>query len=80
MPSTNSRDVSIGFDISFKIWILKDGEYGALVPVGDPDKLAGAIIKVLKDGGIVYDWQLATERFKADHASKQYFDLIKDLG
>jgi glycosyltransferase involved in cell wall biosynthesis len=56
--------------------ILADGEYGRLVPVGDPEALAGAIEAAL-DHPIPSEKLVArASLFSMENATEQYLDLI----
>jgi glycosyltransferase involved in cell wall biosynthesis len=59
--------------------ILDNGRYGRLVPVGDPDTMARAILETLKDPP---DTKASVERakkFSIEASTKQYLDLFKKL-
>jgi glycosyltransferase involved in cell wall biosynthesis len=59
--------------------ILENGRYGTLVPVGDPEALAVAILETL---ATPTDRQRLRERgamFSVENATRQYLDLIGDL-
>jgi glycosyltransferase involved in cell wall biosynthesis len=56
--------------------ILDNGKYGPLVPVGDIDEMAKAIVEVLKnpiDGNIL---KRRADYFSEDRASKKYLSLL----
>lgn len=55
--------------------ILENGRYGRLVPVGDPEALAGAILETLEHP-LAYDPATATERFTATRAAQRYLEVL----
>jgi glycosyltransferase involved in cell wall biosynthesis len=59
--------------------ILDGGRYGELVPVGDVERMAEAILRVLSEGGKVIppDW---LEQFTIESATERYAALIENLG
>ncbi|CUU35553.1 Glycosyltransferase involved in cell wall bisynthesis [Armatimonadetes bacterium GXS] len=56
--------------------ILGNGRYGHLVPVGDVDALANAILEVLSGGGkpVPPDW---LKQFEESHVVEQYLSLLR---
>jgi glycosyltransferase involved in cell wall biosynthesis len=56
--------------------ILEDGKWGALVPPGDPDALADAILASLRTGGI--DARERALHFTVERAADQYLSLLID--
>lgn len=62
--------------------ILDNGKYGILVPTGDVDSLAEAILLILNDKRLQYEYSVkGKERanfFSAERIIKQYEDLIYD--
>ncbi|MFB6286746.1 MAG: glycosyltransferase [Candidatus Bipolaricaulia bacterium] len=58
--------------------ILKDGEYGRLVPVGDPSALAVAIEEAL-EGRVQPAPRSALDRFRRDTVADQYLDILSTV-
>jgi len=56
--------------------ILDNGKWGKLVPVGDPDALAAAILDILKTGGV--DGRERANQFTVSAATDKYLALISD--
>ena len=54
--------------------ILEDGKWGTLVPVGDVDALAMAMLKVLDEGGV--DARERAKQFTVEAAADQYLALF----
>jgi glycosyltransferase involved in cell wall biosynthesis len=54
--------------------ILEDGKWGRLVPVGDADALAEAMLAVLRRGGI--DARERAAEFTVERAAGQYLDIL----
>jgi glycosyltransferase involved in cell wall biosynthesis len=54
--------------------ILSDGKWGKLVPVGDSNALADAILEVLRYGGI--DARARARKFTVEAAADSYFSLL----
>ncbi len=63
--------------------ILEDGKAGVLVPVGDNDALADAIIRVTSDddlrNSLVIGGLASAERFSAENVVRQFVDLCNSL-
>jgi glycosyltransferase involved in cell wall biosynthesis len=57
--------------------ILKGGEYGRLVPVGDSSALAAAIEEAL-DGHVSPAPRSALDRFRRDKVAEQYLDTLSN--
>lgn len=57
--------------------ILEGGKWGRLVPPGDADALAAAMLDVLRGGGI--DARERARLFTVGRAADQYLDLLLDL-
>jgi glycosyltransferase involved in cell wall biosynthesis len=55
--------------------ILEGGRWGALVPVGDPDALAAAILETLRDEGPAPTSQ-SWERYGQQAVTEQYLDAL----
>jgi glycosyltransferase involved in cell wall biosynthesis len=55
--------------------ILENGKWGQLVPAGNAEALAEAILDILENGGI--DARTRAEDFTADNAVRQYLELIE---
>jgi glycosyltransferase involved in cell wall biosynthesis len=58
--------------------ILKEGEYGRLVPVGDPSALAAAIEEAL-DGKVPPAPRSGLDRFRRDTVTDQYLDILSSV-
>ena len=58
--------------------ILEDGEYGRLVPVGDPSALAVAIEEAL-EGHVQPAPRSALDRFRRDTVVDQYLDILSTV-
>ncbi|QQG42927.1 MAG: glycosyltransferase family 4 protein [Candidatus Giovannonibacteria bacterium] len=61
-------------------WIIKDGESGILVPPKNPEALAGAIKKLLDDGGLRQQMgqknhELVSQKFSFDKMLKETVDI-----
>lgn len=56
--------------------ILENGKYGRLVPVGDVDKMAQAMIETLKQSPAPDVLQHAAQRYRADLCSRQYLEAM----
>ncbi len=56
--------------------ILENGKYGRLVPVGDVDKMAQAMIEALKQSPAPDVLQSAAQRYSADLCSRQYLEAM----
>jgi glycosyltransferase involved in cell wall biosynthesis len=56
--------------------ILKEGEYGLLIPVGNPQAMAEAILTVLSGSSraIASDW---LEQFSLDYAVNKYLEILQ---
>lgn len=54
--------------------ILEDGRWGTLVPVGDPNALAEAILEALMGGGI--DASARARRFTVERAATEYLNVL----
>lgn len=61
--------------------ILGDGRYGALVPVGDPDAFATALLNVLlhSDGLEVSERRRRADEFGGDRAAARFQELLTTL-
>lgn len=59
--------------------ILQDGEYGPLVPVGQPDKMADAIITTLDNPPSSKKLVERAQTFSADRITKEYISLFNDI-
>jgi glycosyltransferase involved in cell wall biosynthesis len=55
--------------------VLEAGKWGALVPVGDPEALAAAMMEALDDGDPP-DVRQRAAHFATDHAIDRYLDLL----
>jgi glycosyltransferase involved in cell wall biosynthesis len=63
---------------------VNDGEHGLLVPVGDVDRLAGAIGALLSDGATLYRMGLAARsraerEFASEVVDRRYQDMYSSL-
>lgn len=56
--------------------ILEGGRYGPLVPIGDPEALADAIVKVLEDPPSSDALKASVERYSVDHITDAYEELL----
>lgn len=56
--------------------ILEGGRYGHLVPIGDPDAMASAILEVLHDRPDTAGTRHRAEMFSAKASADQYLDLL----
>jgi glycosyltransferase involved in cell wall biosynthesis len=56
--------------------ILSDGKYGPLVPVGDPEKLACAILETLNKPLPSGTLAAGAERFTTEHVTKEYLEAF----
>jgi glycosyltransferase involved in cell wall biosynthesis len=56
--------------------ILCDGVYGTLVPVGDSERLADALLDRLRDPSYPVIPEKALERFQHDHVIEQYLEIM----
>lgn len=59
--------------------ILENGKYGTLVPVGDPEALAAAILKSLDTPTDRQRLRDRGAKFSVENATRQYLDLIGEL-
>lgn len=59
--------------------ILEDGKYGTLVPVGDAEALAAAILNTLAGGQDKQKLVKRGEDFAVKHATRGYLDLIAEV-
>lgn len=57
--------------------ILKGGDYGTLVPVGDVDALASGILDVLDGRRRPPSWEEATSSFTVDHVVNTYLKILQ---
>lgn len=58
--------------------ILEDGKWGRLVPVGDEDAMAEAILETLRSGGV--DAKDRTLDFTISRAADKYLSLVRGSG
>jgi glycosyltransferase involved in cell wall biosynthesis len=58
--------------------VLKNGEYGKLVPVGDPSALATAIQEALA-GHVPPAPHSSLDRFRRDTVVEQYLELLSSV-
>ena len=57
--------------------ILADGKWGKLVPVGDPDALAEAMLEILRSGGA--DARPRARQFSVEAAAEKYLKAVQDV-
>jgi glycosyltransferase involved in cell wall biosynthesis len=60
--------------------ILKGGEFGRLVPVGDADEMAAALIRALKEPGDPARWRARAEEFSVDRILGEFVSLLDSIG
>lgn len=56
--------------------ILADGQFGKLVPVGDPQALSGAILDALTEKGDPLALQMRAQDFSLQSIAQKYLDVI----
>lgn len=59
--------------------ILKGGELGALVPVGDPDAMAAALMRALRDPGDPARWRARAGEFSVDRILDEYETVLRSM-
>jgi len=57
--------------------VLENGKLGSLVPVGDVDAMANAMLNALQKKILVEDLKKSAERFDSEKIASAYFALIE---
>ena len=56
--------------------ILENGRYGPLVPIGDPDALAAAMLQVLDEPPNAEFLKMAVREYTVEFSSRRYLDVL----
>jgi glycosyltransferase involved in cell wall biosynthesis len=83
LEAMTARVPVVATDVSGTRELVEDGVTGLLVPSGDAEALAQAIIRVLQDPGMTVEWvERAAERVRGisiEEVARQYVDLYEEL-